>query len=341
MSSKLGQDLLHKINLKTKPVGALGRLEELAIQIGTIQNTLTPALNNPHILIFAGDHGIAQEGVSPYPPEVTAQMVFNFVRGGAAINVFARQNHLKLKVIDAGVNFDFDKNIDIIHAKIAKGTKNSLHSPAMSDLECEKAINRGHDLVVDLAAQNCNVIGFGEMGIGNSSSAALLMSALGKLPIEACVGRGTGLDDEGLRKKTEILQKVQEKHKNIIKNNQPTEILAAFGGFEIAMMVGGILAAKSKNMLILIDGFIATSALLVAKSIDESILQNCIFCHKSEEQGHQKMLDLLQVKPLLNIGMRLGEGTGVAVAYPLIAAAVNFLNEMASFEEAGVSNKIE
>ncbi|TAG93499.1 MAG: nicotinate-nucleotide--dimethylbenzimidazole phosphoribosyltransferase [Bacteroidetes bacterium] len=338
--SQFLKDLQHKINQKTKPLGALGRLEKLAIQIATLQNTLTPALNLPHILIFAADHGLANSGVSPYPQEVTAQMVLNFVRGGAAINVFANQNNIILQIIDAGVNFDFDKKLPIIHEKIAKGTKNTLEEPAMSFEQCQKAFEKGKQLVKQLHKQKCNVVGFGEMGIGNSSAAALLLSHYGKLPIEACVGRGTGLDDDGLKKKSEILYQVQQKHKEKLANIQnPLDVVATLGGFEIVMMAGAMVEAAHLKMLILIDGFIATSALLVAKSIENNIVENCIFCHQSEEQGHQKMLDLLEAKPLLNMGMRLGEGTGVAVAYPLIVSAVRFLNEMASFEEAGVSEK--
>lgn len=337
--NQLLQDLHNKVNQKTKPIGALGRLENIAIQIGLLQNTLTPQLNSPHILIFAADHGLAKSGVSPYPQEVTAQMVLNFVNGGAAINVFAQQNNIALKIIDAGVNFDFDEKLPIIHAKIAKGTQNSLENPAMTLFDCEKAFQKGQALVKELHQKNCNVIGFGEMGIGNSSAAALLLSCFGKLPIEACVGRGTGLDDEGLKRKSTILYEVQQKHKKVIASKNPMEILATFGGFEIAMMAGAMATAAELKMLVLIDGFIATSALLVANALDSTVIDACIFCHQSEEQGHQKMLDLLNAKPLLNIGMRLGEGTGVAVAYPLIVSAVAFLNQMASFGEAGVSEK--
>ncbi len=338
--NQLLKDLQHKVNQKTKPLGALGRLENLAIQIGMLQNTLNPSLNFPHILIFAADHGLAKSGVSPYPQEVTAQMVLNFVRGGAAINVFAKQNNIALTIVDAGVNFDFDNSLPILHEKIAKGTKNSLEEPAMSLEQCEKAFEKGKELIKQLHEKKCNVVGFGEMGIGNSSAAALLLSHYGKLPIEACVGRGTGLDDEGLKKKSEILYQVQQKHKQTLaKTDNPLEIVATLGGFEMVMMAGAMWQASELNMLVMIDGFIATSALLVAKSIKNNITESCVFCHQSEEQGHQKMLDLLQAKPLLNVGMRLGEGTGVAVAYPLIVSAVNFLNEMASFEQAGVSEK--
>lgn len=335
MNSLISQ-LQHKIDNKTKPIGSLGLLEDIALQIGTIQNTLTPELKKPTIIVFAGDHGITDEGVSPYPKEVTMQMVMNFLNGGAAINVFCKQNNIKLLVADAGVDFDFNPSMPIIHAKIGKGTKNILKEPALSPEMCIAAMKRGGEIVYQQYIEGCNVIGFGEMGIGNTSSAALLMSKFCNIPIEKCVGRGTGLDDEGLRRKIDILQKTIKKHQEAF---TPTEILATFGGFEIVMMAGAMLKAAELDMIIMVDGFIATSALISAYHFTKKILKNCVFCHQSDEQGHKLMLDYLGVKPLLNVNMRLGEGTGAAVAYPLIKAAVTFLNEMASFESAGLSKK--
>ncbi|ACU61926.1 nicotinate-nucleotide--dimethylbenzimidazole phosphoribosyltransferase [Chitinophaga pinensis] len=329
--------LQHKIDSKTKPIGSLGQLEKLALQIGRIQQTQTPALNKPTIVVFAGDHGVAHEGVSPFPQEVTYQMVFNFLQGGAAINVFTKQNGIAIKVVDAGVNFDFNQHPGLVHAKVALGTKSFLHEAAMTPAQCETAIERGAAVVKELHEQGCNVIGFGEMGIANTSAAAVIMSLLCDIPLEQCIGRGTGLDDEGLIRKKVILAESMIRHNKIEKT--PLNVLSTFGGFEIAMMCGAMLQAAAAGMLILVDGFITTSALLVAAKINEQILDYCLFTHQSNEQGHSLMLAHLKAVPLLSLGMRLGEGTGAAVAYPVIQAAVSFLNEMASFESAGVSNK--
>lgn len=328
--------LQHKIDNKTKPLGSLGKLEDIALQVGQIQKTTSPELKNPTIIVFAADHGLADAGVSPFPKEVTHQMVLNFLSGGAAINILSKQNGINLKVVDAGVDADFENNPNLIHAKIAKGTNNILETPAMTIEDCKKAIKKGKTIVQEQFNDNCNVIGFGEMGIGNTSSASLLMSKITAIPIEDCVGKGTGHNDEGLKRKKEILKQAFEKYQL---DSDPIEILATFGGFEIAMMTGAYLKAAELNMTILVDGFIVTSALLVAYKINPLVLENCIFTHTSNEQGHLYMLEYLNAKPILNLEMRLGEGTGAAVAYPIIKSAVNILNQMASFEDAGVSNK--
>ena len=289
------------------------------------------------MLVFAGDHGIVAEGVSPYPQEVTYQMVFNFLVGGAAINVFCRQNGIDIKVVDAGVNFDFEPHPALIDAKIAKGTQSYLNGPAMSADQCEGALTRGAELAQVAFNGGSNVIGFGEMGIGNTSSASLLMSVLCGIPIEDCVGRGTGLDDAGLEKKKQILSRALKN--NPVDAGSPLDVLATFGGFEIAMMAGAMLKAAERGMVVLVDGFISSAALLAARAINRNVLDYCIFTHQSHEQGHQRLLACLEADPLVNLEMRLGEGSGAAVAYPLILSAVNFLNEMASFESAGVSQK--
>lgn len=337
LNSSLEAALTEKINLKTKPLGALGKLEKLALQIGKIQNTLSPVLTKPTIVVFAGDHGIAKEGVSPFPQEVTWQMVFNFLQGGAGINVFARQHQIAIKVVDAGVNYTFAPHPDLIDLKVAPGTQSYLHAPAMSVEECATAISRAADLVEQLHGDGCNVIGFGEMGIGNTSSAALLMSLLCNLPLEQCIGRGTGLDDKGLEKKKAILSEALRTQAPADKS--PLEILRTFGGFEVAMICGAMLKAAELKMIVLVDGFITTAALLVAAALHPAILDYCVFAHQSNEQGHQQLLAYLKADPILHLGMRLGEGTGAAVAYPVVQSAVAFLNEMASFESAGVSNK--
>jgi nicotinate-nucleotide--dimethylbenzimidazole phosphoribosyltransferase len=293
-------------------------------------------LTKPTILVFAADHGIAKEGVSAYPQEVTYQMVLNFLSGGAAINVFCRQNEIDLKVIDAGVNFDFEPNDRLINAKIGYGTANFLHASAMTSAQVTACFEAAANVVERVHQTGCNVIGFGEMGIGNTSSAAILMHLLTQIPLTQCVGRGTGLNDEQFSKKIQILQQAID---NQQVKNDPLSILSAFGGFEIAQICGAFLAAYERNMLLLVDGFIATSAFLVASKINPAILQNAIFCHLSDEFGHKNMLNYLGVEPLLQLSMRLGEGTGCAVAYPIINSAVEFLNTMASFDSAGVSNK--
>jgi nicotinate-nucleotide--dimethylbenzimidazole phosphoribosyltransferase len=337
------QQLRQKIDNKTKPLGALGQLEEIALQIGHIQQTLSPKISNPHIIVFAGDHGIAQtELVNPYPQAVTAQMVLNFLNGGAAINVFCRQHQIALKIVDAGVNHKWEDTIqhgDFINSKVSYGTRNYLDEPAMSEAEAKKAIEEGKRIVNHIILQGCNTVGFGEMGISNTSSASLIMSVLLQLPIKECVGKGTGTTDSQFVLKKYVLQKVADKYKLGEYANNPIQLLSLVGGFEIAMMVGAYLQAAENRVLIIVDGFIATAALLVAHKINKEVLNYCIFAHASDEQGHEKMLDFLQAKPLLKLSLRLGEGTGAALAMPLIQSAVAFLNHMASFESAGLSAK--
>jgi nicotinate-nucleotide--dimethylbenzimidazole phosphoribosyltransferase len=259
----------------------------------------------------------------------------NFVAGGAAINVFCRQNGFNLKVVDAGVDFDFPLGIPVVDAKIARGSRNMRHEPAMTATECAAAIQKGRKLVQTEAANGCNIIGFGEMGIGNTSASSLLMHRYLNIPIEDCTGSGTGMHGEQLTHKMKVLKEVSEKY-----NPQtPEETLATFGGLEIAMMVGAILEACDQHMVLLIDGFIATASAMTAIQINPGVRDNCVFCHSSDERGHQLMLEKLNAKPMLHLNLRLGEGTGAALALPLVQAAVNFLNEMASFESAGVANK--
>ena len=352
-TSNLKQQLQHIIDYKTKPLGALGRLEEVALKIGLIQQTTRPAIEQPHIVVFAGDHGIAATGlVNAYPQEVTAQMVLNFLNGGAAINVFCRQHNLQLKVVDAGVNFDFASDpVQLINAKIDFGTKNYLNESAMSISQATEAINRGKKIVAQTAAEGCNCIGFGEMGIGNTSSASLIMSAITGLPVVEFTGRGAGLNNDQLQTKVNTLEQVYEKQSLKELAHQPIDLLSRVGGFEIAMMAGAYLEAAKQKMIIVADGFITTAALLVANELFiaekqnnietgwSTLIDHCIFAHTSQEAGHEKILRHLGVSPLLNLSMRLGEGTGAALAIPLIQSAVIFLNEMASFESAGVSNK--
>lgn len=333
----IGQEISEKINNKTKPLGALGMLEKLAFQIASVQNTLFPKLVSPHIIVFAGSHGIAAKGVSAYPSEVTPQMVLNFMNGGAAINVFTRQHDIQLLLVDAGVDYDFEKSEKLIDAKINHGTNNFLEQPAMTEDECRQCFEKGAELVRQVKATGCNVIGFGEMGIGNTSSAALIMSKLLAIPIEDCVGRGTGLDDQQLSQKIAILSEALKIHQNV--SSDPVTVMQTFGGFEIAMMCGAMMEAARHDMIILVDGFIASASYLCAFQMFPSIKNNAVFCHQSDEKGHRLLLNALEAEPVLKLDLRLGEGTGCALAYPILASAVAFFNEMASFESAGVSNK--
>ncbi|MYM42082.1 nicotinate-nucleotide--dimethylbenzimidazole phosphoribosyltransferase [Duganella qianjiadongensis] len=331
----LATELDRAINNKTKPLGSLGALETLAKQMGLIQNTRQISIKDPAILVFAADHGIVAEGISAYPQDVTWQMVENFLAQGAAINVFAKQNNCALYVVDAGVNHEFGPRDGLIDRKLANGTQNFAQQAAMSSATCAAALEAGMALAADIQG---NVVGFGEMGIGNTTAAAALMHKLTGIPVAECVGAGTGLSPEGIQHKQRVIEVAVAKHQGV---ETPFDILATFGGLEIAMMAGAMLKAAELRKVLLIDGFIVTSALLVAARMQPAILDYCVFSHCSNEQGHQKMLDALQARPLLNLGLRLGEGTGCALALPLLHAAANFVNQMATFESAQVSEKSE
>ena len=337
LDQRLKPAIQAKINSKTKPLGALGQLESLALQIALIQQTAEPVINQPTLLVFAGDHGITEEGISPYPQAVTYQMVLNFLSGGAAVNVFARQHGLQLRIIDAGVNADFENNPSLLQAKVAKGTANFRWEPAMSDVQCMTAIEHGRRIAQQEIKAGSNVLGFGEMGIGNTSSASAIMSSLCQLDIKLCAGRGTGLDDPGLLHKQTVIQEALTRHQSAL--GKPFETLCCLGGFEIAMMTGAMLGGAEHGAVLIIDGFISSCALLVAAQMQPAILDYCVFSHCSAEQGHQLLLEKLGATPLLTLEMRLGEGSAAALAFPIVKAAVSFLNEMASFDSAQVSER--
>ncbi|WP_332774848.1 nicotinate-nucleotide--dimethylbenzimidazole phosphoribosyltransferase [Polaromonas sp.] len=325
--------LRHKIDHKTKPVGALGLLEDLALQLGMIQRSETPSLQAPQMVVFAADHGIAAEGVSAYPQAVTVQMVANMLAGGAAINVFARQHGFTLHVVDAGVAAELPAHPQLLQRKIAPGTQNMCKSPAMTREQAHAALQAGMDIVQDLPG---NVVAFGEMGIANTSSAALLLARLAGTPIEDATGRGTGLNDQQLMRKREVLTHASLRHQHAV---EPLDILAAMGGFEIAMMLGAMLQAASQRRVVLVDGFIAGASALVAHALVPQVQDYLVFCHRSAERGHRLLLAHLKAKALLDLDLRLGEGTGALLAWPLVQSAARFLNEMASFESAGISGK--
>ena len=334
-NAALATRLRHKIDHKTKPLGALGQLESLALQLGLIQRSESPVLHNPQMVVFAADHGIAAEGVSAYPQAVTLQMVGNMLAGGAAINVFARQHGFALQVVDAGVAGELPARPGLQARKIAMGTKNICQEAAMSRLEAQTALVAGMQVVQALPG---NVVALGEMGIANTSPAALLLARLTDAGIQDATGRGTGLDDAQLRHKQGVLMRALSRHPATNPLDAVDE-LAALGGFEIAMMAGAMLQAASERRVVLVDGFIAGAAALVAQALLPAVRDYLVFCHRSAETGHRLLLSYLEAKPLLELDLRLGEGTGALLAWPLVQSAANFLSEMASFGSAGVSEK--
>lgn len=335
----LAQRLQHKLDHKTKPLGSLGRLEELARHIGLVLGSEAPELREPQLVVFAGDHGLAARGVSAYPSDVTWQMVMNFLAGGAAVSVLARQNGLNLTVVDCGVRHDFSAQPGLVQCKVAPGTADSSQGPAMSAAQCERAIANGREV---LRALPGNALLLGEMGIGNTSAASLLQARLTGMDIAECVGAGTGLDEAGIARKRAVLAEVLALHADA---REPLQALAAFGGFEIATMVGAVLQAASERRVIVVDGFIATAAVLVASRMAPNVVQRCVFAHRSGECGHGLMLRHLgptadqPARALLDLGLRLGEGSGAALAWPLLVSACAILRDMATFESAAVSGK--
>ncbi len=326
--------LQQRIDSLAKPKGSLGRLEDLALQIGLIQQTLRPQLTKPVNVIFAADHGLADEGVSQSPKEVTRQVVFNFVHGGSGACFLARQHGFAMKIVDAGVDYDFPPLPDLIDRKVRKGTRNCLHEPALTTEEMEQALQVGADVVADCQAEGSNVISFGEMGIGNTSASSLWMTCLTGIPLVECVGPGSGLNEAGVRHKRAVLQQVLDRYSG---SRDVWDVMRHFGGLEMIMAVGGMLRAAELGMIILVDGFIMTNCLLAASRIQPNVREYAIFCHCSGEGGHRLLLDYLQATPLLDLGLRLGEGSGAIAAYPLVASAVRMLCEMHTFEEEQIT----
>ncbi len=332
---EMGADLQYKIDQKAKPVGSLGQVEKIAKQVGLIQGSLTPLLSKPMMLTVAADHHICDEGVSPCPVEITWQQCLNFMNGGGGIGLFSSEFGFDLRVVDAGVNFDFKPHPNLIDAKVRKGTRNFLHEPAMTIEECIQALESGRKIVARINEDGCNVIGFGEMGIGNTTPASALLSVYTGLDVDACVGPGSGLKAEGVKHKAHVIKEAIKLHGI---SDDPIENLARFGGLEIATIAGGMLEAAARRMIVITDGFITTSALLAAHAIDSKVVDYSFFAHQSQEQGHKKMVDFMGGEPILDLGFRLGEGTGSAVAYSVIKASVAMLNKMTSFDEAAIYN---
>ena len=328
-------DAITALNAKTKPIGALGQLETVAIQLACLQNTVTPSVDRARVLIFAADHGIADDGVSAYPKAVTREMVRNFGSGGAAICVFARSVDVELEVIDVGVDGDMAGLRALTHASVRRGTRNMRHEPAMTDLECGAACNVGRSAVRRARADGMQAILLGEMGIGNTTAAAALTSALTGAPPDLTVGRGTGLDDTAHARKIVIVREIVQRH--CVTGASAREVLTAVGGLEIAALVGAMLEAADAGMAVLVDGYIVTAAALVACRIEPQCRPTLIFAHQGAEPGHSIALGALDAEPLLHLELRLGEGSGAALALPLVRAAARMMTEMATFESAGVS----
>jgi nicotinate-nucleotide--dimethylbenzimidazole phosphoribosyltransferase len=332
--------LQHVLDHKTKPLGSLGRLEALALRIGQVLGTEAPVLEAPQMLVCAGDHGLAARGVSAYPSDVTWQMVENFLAGGAAVSVLARQNGLALTVADCGVAREIAARDAVaagaprlVSCRVAAGTQDASVGPAMTAAQCAQALHNGAAMV---QAMPGNALLLGEMGIGNTSVASLLLARLCGVSLDACTGAGTGLDAAGVARKRLILEQALAVNAEA---TEPLAALAALGGFEVATLTGAVLQAAAERRLIVVDGFITSAAVLVAARINPLVLQRCVFAHQSGEPGHALLLEQLDAQPLLSLGLRLGEGSGAALAWPLLVSACAVLREMASFESAGVSGQ--
>lgn len=347
LSSENSEKIQAKIDGKTKPLGALGDLELLAKQIAQIQIAnyqLTPLqfeqqklfINTPHLTVFAGDHGVASQGVSIAPSDVTSQMVANFASGGAAINVFCRQFGWQLNVVDAGILHAPEPSLSVVNQRLGNITKPINQQPAMTEAQVEQGFEFAKQHIANISQTGCNVVSFGEMGIGNTTIASAIMAALMKVPASEVVGRGTGVSDEVVKKKQQVIEQALALHAGNLTDAKA--ILRCLGGFEVVQMTAAMLAAAESKMLIIVDGFICTAAAMLAIELNANVKGYMVFAHCSGEQGHQKMLQWLAVKPLLNLGLRLGEGTGAALALPMLQAAVGFYNDMASFADAEVTD---
>ena len=360
----LQASIQEKIDNLNKPKGSLGRLEELALQICLIQQTLEPSLAHPCHLLLGGDHGIEREGVSVSPREVTWQQMLNFTRGGGGVNMFCRQHGFKLRIVDVGVDHDFqieNGKLKIENYKVTRGTKNFLYEAAMTEEEYDRAIQIGSDLVDNCIAEGCRVLSIGEMGIANTSPSSIWMHLFCNIPLAECIGAGAGLNNEGILHKYEVLSKAVEnfrvKSEELrVKNNSNhsesetnvnsslftlhsslDEVIRSFGGFEMVAAIGAMLRAAEQHLIILVDGFIMTACALAATRLYPAAQDYMIFTHCGDESGHKKMLEAMEAKPLLHLGLRLGEGTGALCAFPIIDSAVRMVNEMNNFQNAQIT----
>ena len=325
-----------KIDNLNKPKGSLGALEALAMQVCLIQQTLTPSLASPCHLLLGGDHGIEREGVSVSPREVTWQQMINFTRGGGGVNMFCRQHGFKLRIVDVGVDYDLSAVPGIIDRKIARGTRDFLYEPAMTEEAFSQAIETGLSLVDDCIGEGCQVLCIGEMGIGNTSPSSLWMSLFCDIPLDACIGAGAGLNTPGIRHKREVLTQALN-HSLLSPQSDPAEIIRYFGGFEMVTAIGAMLHAAEQHLIILVDGFIMTACALAVCRLYPKAQSYMVFCHCGDESGHRRMLDALDAKPLLSLGMRLGEGTGALCAFPILDSAIRMINEMNNFDNGNIT----
>ena len=337
VDNSLQPAILAKIDNLNKPKGSLGRLEELAMQICLIQQTLEPSLAHPCHLLLGGDHGIEREGVSVSPREVTWQQMINFTHGGGGVNMFCRQHGLKLRIVDVGVDYDLSNIEGIINRKISRGTKNFLYEPAMSEAEFDQAIQIGCDLVDDCIAEGCRILSIGEMGIANTSPSSIWMHLFTGIPLKDCIGAGAGLDAPGIRQKYEILSNALANYQATTHHPTPITHIRHFGGYEMIAAIGAMLKAAEKHLVILIDGFIMTACALAAIQLYPAAKDYMIFTHCGDESGHKRMLDAMGANALLNLGLRLGEGTGALCAFPIIDSAVRMMNEMNNFDNARIT----
>lgn len=328
----------HKIDNLNKPKGSLGRLEDLAMQICLIQQTLTPKLNNPCHLLFGGDHGIEHEKVSISPREITWQQMLNFAKGGGGVNMFCRQHGFKLYLVDVGVDYDLSNCHEIYNRKIAPGTANFIDGPAMSEEQYRQALDVGAEFVDKCHADGCNIVCVGEMGIANTSPSSVWMSLLGDIPLDECIGAGAGLDNAGIKHKSDVLNRAVDRFIYTTGGKADTDTLIRyFGGFEMVSAVGAMLRAAELGLIVLVDGFIMTACALAAVRLYPEAKEYMIFGHVGDENGHRRLLDLLGAQPLLNLGLRLGEGTGALCAYPIVESAVRMINEMNNFDNAHIT----
>ena len=326
-----------KIDNLNQPKGSLGRLEELAMQVCLVQQTLEPSLAHPCHLLLGGDHGIEREGVSVSPREVTWQQMINFTHGGGGVNMFCRQHGFKLRIVDVGVDYDLSDIPGIIDRKIARGTKNFLYEPAMTEEEFDKAIQVGAELVDDCVKEGCRILSIGEMGIANTSPSSIWMHLFGNIPLNECIGAGAGLDTPGIRHKYEVLSKAVANYKASPKQGSLEGSLSYFGGFEMIAAIGAMLRAAEQHLIILVDGFIMTACAIAAIRLYPASQDYMIFTHCGDESGHKRMLDIVDAKPLLHLGLRLGEGTGALCAFPIVDSAVRMMNEMNNFDNSKIT----
>ena len=335
--NSLRQKAIDKIDNLNKPKGSLGRLEDIALQLCLVQQTLSPKLKHPCHLLLGGDHGIEKEGVSVSPREITWQQMINFTKGGGGVNMFCRQHGFKLELVDMGVDYDLSSYSEIRDCKIGWGTDNFLYGPAMTEVQYLEALETGASLAEECIDEGCNILSIGEMGIANTSPSSIWLSLFGDIPLDECIGAGAGLDSKGVEHKKKILAEAIERFLEDYPEPTPEEIIMYFGGFEMVAAIGAMLKAAEMKSIVLIDGFIMTACALAATRLYPECQDYMIFCHCGDECAHRRMLDVMGAKPLLSLGLRLGEGTGSLCAYPIIESAVRMINEMNNFQNAKIT----